>query len=170
MPDASPSSKRSRTGPDPQPPPASKRARTSPTAAEEYERLKDATFPVGITALPHVMKQIDRLLMTPEEALVDAAATADMEWLSSLLRKSNCAAGRALVAAASRGHALVLVKLMRAISDGDRDGGEDPLTMMLEAATAAAGADTSRWCWRCCDLSSVEAAETVKNAQGLRDL
>ncbi|KAE9115758.1 hypothetical protein PF010_g9222 [Phytophthora fragariae] len=139
MPAASPTPKRTRPGPDPPPAQASKRVRTSPAEVDTYERLKDATFPVGITALPHVMKQIDRLLMTPEEALVDAAATAQMRWLDYLLTKFDVSVAKPLVAAASRGHVEVLARLLRSNSDSGRKGKEDRLKMILAAATAAGG-------------------------------
>ncbi|KAG6617330.1 uncharacterized protein IUM83_02445 [Phytophthora cinnamomi] len=139
---ASPASKRARAGPDPRPSPASKRARTAAAAAaaaegQDYERLQHATFPVAISALPHVMKQIDRLLMTPEEALLDAAASAEMRWLNLLLATFSCGVSEPFVAAASRGHGKVLKRLLRAVSDAHRRGQDDPVLMVLEAAAAA---------------------------------
>jgi len=68
----------------------SKRARTSlrlevPKWPEQRFDLKHAHFPPRILALPHVLKQIDTLLLSPNEAMVEAAGTSQADRLTELL-------------------------------------------------------------------------------------
>ncbi|GMF35349.1 unnamed protein product [Phytophthora lilii] len=52
-----------------------------------YERLTNIPFPTRIRALHHVMKNIDTLLMSPEEALTVAARSGHFEWMQSLVAR-----------------------------------------------------------------------------------
>ncbi|KAE9266303.1 hypothetical protein PR003_g32170, partial [Phytophthora rubi] len=78
-------------------------------ASSEYKRLKHVTFPPAMVALPHVMDLIDTLLMTPQEALLEAATTDDESWVYDLLnayrdiQRPPLYLTDALVAAASGG-------------------------------------------------------------------
>ncbi|ETP22848.1 hypothetical protein F441_03931 [Phytophthora nicotianae CJ01A1] len=51
----------------------------------QRKRLKYAPLPRSIWALPHVMKRIDLLAMSLEEAAIEAAAINDIDWLRSIL-------------------------------------------------------------------------------------
>ncbi|KAF1783330.1 Ankyrin repeat-containing domain [Phytophthora cactorum] len=56
----------------------------------QYERLKHIKFPAAISALPHIMKHIDLLLMTMDEAAIEAATTGDWDWMDELLARHDC--------------------------------------------------------------------------------
>ncbi|KAI9989936.1 hypothetical protein PInf_020235 [Phytophthora infestans] len=49
------------------------------------KRLKHATLPRSICAVPHVMRRIDLFAMSLEDAAIEAAATNDIGWLQSVL-------------------------------------------------------------------------------------
>ncbi|KAF1775681.1 Ankyrin repeat-containing domain [Phytophthora cactorum] len=51
----------------------------------QRKRLKHATLPRSLCALPHVMKRIDLFAMSLEDAAVEAAATNDIDRLRSIL-------------------------------------------------------------------------------------
>ncbi|KAG6617329.1 uncharacterized protein IUM83_02442 [Phytophthora cinnamomi] len=59
----------------------------------EVERLKFARFPAAITSLPHVLNSITTFLMSPEEAVVEAANTNQLKWLRSLLGSTGIRSG-----------------------------------------------------------------------------
>ncbi|KAG3113202.1 hypothetical protein PI124_g17670 [Phytophthora idaei] len=56
----------------------------------QYERFKHIKFPAAISALPHIMKHIDLLLMTMDEAAIEAATTGDWDWMDELLARHDC--------------------------------------------------------------------------------
>ncbi|ETL93129.1 hypothetical protein L917_08635, partial [Phytophthora nicotianae] len=60
-------------------------------------------FPDEILALLHVLKLIDTLAMTPEDALQEAVATRQTEWIKQLLGRFDCALTDAVVQAATLG-------------------------------------------------------------------
>ncbi|ETI46646.1 hypothetical protein F443_08968, partial [Phytophthora nicotianae P1569] len=66
-------------------------------------RLESVLFPEEILALPHVLKLIDTLAMTPEDALQEAVATRQTEWIKQLLGRFDCALTDAVVQAATLG-------------------------------------------------------------------
>lgn len=74
------------------------------TGLQPFRRLKHARFPDGILALPHVLKQVDTLLMSPKDAVVEAARIGDVDWLWELLGRCNCATLDAMSVAAANGH------------------------------------------------------------------
>ncbi|KAF1786655.1 Ankyrin repeat-containing domain [Phytophthora cactorum] len=76
-----------------------------------YPRLKSVRFPSAILALPHVLDYIDSLLMTPSEALTEAAKEGQVERAAQLFKQYNCGVSGALVAAATNGH-LEIMKLL----------------------------------------------------------
>ncbi|EGZ25503.1 hypothetical protein PHYSODRAFT_297147 [Phytophthora sojae] len=56
-----------------------------PNACCTYERFRGARFPSKIQALTHVLDQIDALLMTREEAVMEAARSGRVSWLRQLI-------------------------------------------------------------------------------------
>ncbi|KAE8901606.1 hypothetical protein PF005_g17679 [Phytophthora fragariae] len=88
-----------------------KRARTcltnqdhEPNAPFTFERLRGVSFPPQIQALPHVLHQVDTLLMTCEEAAVEAARSGRVAWLNQLMPQVEWGvASNALVAASANG-------------------------------------------------------------------
>jgi hypothetical protein len=51
-----------------------------------------------------VLKQVDTLLLSPEEAMVEAAGTGQIDWLNNLFDNYTCVALDAIEAAAANGH------------------------------------------------------------------
>ncbi|KAF1778844.1 Ankyrin repeat-containing domain [Phytophthora cactorum] len=107
--------KRARASPDTdsQPPNDPKRARNSEGEslsstsdagddAPSY-RLEGIPFPDEILALPHVLKLVDTLAMTPEEALEEAVATRQVNWVEELVDRFECTLTDAVVHAATIG-------------------------------------------------------------------
>ncbi|KAG6962803.1 hypothetical protein JG688_00008432 [Phytophthora aleatoria] len=108
-------SKRARASPDTdsQTPDDPKRARNSEGEslsstsdagddAPSY-RLEGIPFPDEILALPHVLKLVDTLAMTPEEALEEAVATRQVNWVEELVDRFECTLTDAVVHAATIG-------------------------------------------------------------------
>jgi hypothetical protein len=88
-------------------------------AAARYRRstrLQIVPFPAKIEALPHIIKAIDILLMSPAEVIVEAARTGDQKWLRSLLDEyGHTVLKEAVVAAAQDGHTAAVKLLMAEI-------------------------------------------------------
>lgn len=87
---------------------------TTPLPTNQFPRLVNAAFPVEIAALMHVLKQLDELLMTPEEAIVEASATGQLKWGKSITKRFAVPLGmeEAVVMAATNGHLLVVAFLL----------------------------------------------------------
>ncbi|KAG7376003.1 hypothetical protein PHYPSEUDO_014689 [Phytophthora pseudosyringae] len=69
----------------------------------EFKRLKGVVLPEEIVVLHHVVEQMNALLMTPEEAVAEAATTGKLEWLDSLLRRfPRCDPSDAFLAAVTK--------------------------------------------------------------------
>ncbi|KAK1942922.1 hypothetical protein P3T76_005559 [Phytophthora citrophthora] len=121
-----------------------KRVRTSleqegskSTAGDDsvFERIKDVLLPAKVKALPHVMSLIARLAMTPEEALKEALATHDLDWMRQLLFKFDCDLTETMVQAAATNQ-LDIVELVR--TDGfDIHNGSDLFAMEVTKKTNA---------------------------------
>lgn len=69
-----------------------------------YKQVRGGCFPAEIQALPHILTQLDSFLMTPEEAIVEAAATGEVAWLRHLLKRYDCEVPSALGPAAANNH------------------------------------------------------------------
>lgn len=70
-----------------------------------YKRLQHARFPDQVMTLPPVLKLLDTLLMSPEEAMIEAAGTGQIEWLGDLLEDFDCVVALdAITAADDNGH------------------------------------------------------------------
>ncbi|EGZ25501.1 hypothetical protein PHYSODRAFT_326510 [Phytophthora sojae] len=86
---------------------SNKRARTRAkhqTTTKNYPRFRGARFPHKVEALPHVLDQIDVLLMNRHDALKEAARSGQVAWLNQLIHGGECSGEcEALVAAASNG-------------------------------------------------------------------
>ncbi|POM78866.1 Hypothetical protein PHPALM_3554 [Phytophthora palmivora] len=51
----------------------------------QYIRLEGVLFPPEIIALPHIIKHIDQLLMSHDDAVLEATETGQLEWIKQLL-------------------------------------------------------------------------------------
>ncbi|GMF34736.1 unnamed protein product [Phytophthora lilii] len=81
------------------------RAKSLIAPRKEYARLKDVPFPPSVAALGHVLQLVDKFLMPPEEAVMEAAAVGDTGEIRRLaLKFPHCKAQRALVVAATYNH------------------------------------------------------------------
>ncbi|KAF4033546.1 Ankyrin repeats (3 copies) [Phytophthora infestans] len=105
-------------------------------AKRQVKRFKGATFPAKVTALSPVMKLINRFLMGPNSAIMDAALTSHVSWLNQLLGRFKCDVSRWLVAAAVKGHRNVVNRLLVP----PRNWKEPPNTVIARAAVVAGGA------------------------------
>ncbi|EGZ18482.1 hypothetical protein PHYSODRAFT_249835 [Phytophthora sojae] len=95
-------------------------------AGFQYERLRDIRLPPEIEALPHVLQQLDLLLMTHVEAVEEAMHTGQMAWVKQLLPTFSYDHLEVLIVAAQCGH-LDIVKWLSAevrshASDVEADG------------------------------------------------
>ncbi|KAF4030426.1 hypothetical protein GN244_ATG17807 [Phytophthora infestans] len=50
-----------------------------------YKTFRDTNFPSNLRSLPHVLNEIENFLLPPEEAMVEAASTNQLDWLKSLV-------------------------------------------------------------------------------------
>ncbi|KAG1713262.1 hypothetical protein DVH05_000982 [Phytophthora capsici] len=102
-------SKRDRGGEEP--PVGAKRARTSQDQEESktnalesvhvsYKRLKNVPLPDEISPLPHILNLLDKLLMTPEEALRVAIQKNNLKWVQQILDRFPCDYSEAMEQAA----------------------------------------------------------------------
>ncbi|ETP44495.1 hypothetical protein F442_08916 [Phytophthora nicotianae P10297] len=64
-------------------------------------------FPSEIQALPHVLKLIETMLLTPDEAITEAAKTGQSEWAQQILRRFECDTSEAFYQAAIRGDSVI---------------------------------------------------------------
>lgn len=106
-----------------------KRARTQPdnhgddfSTTCTYERFRGARFPPEMEALD----QVDAMLMTLEEAVMEAARSGQVSWLQQLiLGDDECSeAPRALVVAAANGRLECVDALLRGYFTRDQGGGQ----------------------------------------------
>ncbi|KAG7401169.1 hypothetical protein PHYBOEH_002727 [Phytophthora boehmeriae] len=115
----------------------------------QYRRLKDMRFPAQILALPHILKQIDQLVMAGREAIVEAATTGQVQWLEKLFKRfKRSDVGGPLVLAACNGHFDAVRFLVRRIQTRGYDdstsnylGPDDWVLESMENAAVAAAAE-----------------------------
>ncbi|KAF4138701.1 Ankyrin repeats domain-containing protein [Phytophthora infestans] len=85
---------------------------TKSVSSHGFERLKEASFPCAITSLPHVLSLIDTLIMSPEEAAIEAARIGQLIWLNEIKHRfKKCDLRDAFVGAAGSGHVDIVVRL-----------------------------------------------------------
>ncbi|EGZ07439.1 hypothetical protein PHYSODRAFT_340528 [Phytophthora sojae] len=108
--------------------------------------VRHVPFPATIRALPHVLKTIDEMLMSFEEALVAAARIKDGGWVLLLLRryefpfKNECLHFAAMCAAANNQDEVAkrlihdLVTAPSAVADSEDDAGRDARVVILKMA------------------------------------
>lgn len=87
-----------------------------------HRRLKHARFPAQICTLAHVLKYIDILLMTPCEALVEAARTNEFEWMWRLMDQVESTVLKEAFVAAAREDHLEVVRTLRLEFRSSRTG------------------------------------------------
>lgn len=107
---------------------------------QPHTGLKDARVPAKILALPHVVELLNAMLMAPEEAMMEAAATGQLERLKKLLDEWNCGFFRpsnAAVAASANGQLDVVKFLLPLI----RTYREKAAHEIMEAAAARGHCD-----------------------------
>ncbi|KAG2902497.1 hypothetical protein PC114_g12712 [Phytophthora cactorum] len=63
--------------------------RSKSASSLQFERLKEVSFPCAIMALPHILSLIDTLLMSSEEAAIEAARTGQSKWLNGSYTNSK---------------------------------------------------------------------------------
>ncbi|KAG7379733.1 hypothetical protein PHYBOEH_011811 [Phytophthora boehmeriae] len=81
---------------------------------EEPGALGEARLPADIQALPHVMKHLEMLLMTPDEALQEAVSAGQLDWMDRILDASEgLNIPHAAASAAANGQLLALKLLLR---------------------------------------------------------
>jgi hypothetical protein len=80
-----------------------------------FHHLQHVRFQAEILVLPHVLKQMNTSLLSPEEAMVEAAGTGQIEWLNELLKGCTTFALEAVEAAATNGH----LKAFQVLYDAD---------------------------------------------------
>ncbi|KAL4158846.1 hypothetical protein PRNP1_004620 [Phytophthora ramorum] len=119
-----------------------KRARTSTETEETLcwrcERLKDVHFPVAVLDVPHILKQIDELLMTPEEAMEEAARTGQLDWLDELLVEYDCSVPNPFVVAAANGQLNIVRVLVFELKNDDEEMDPEYWGALKMAVVAAA--------------------------------
>ncbi|KAF4029417.1 hypothetical protein GN244_ATG18856 [Phytophthora infestans] len=52
-----------------------------------YKTFRDTNFSSNLRSLPHVLNEIESFLLPPEEAMVEAASTNQLDWLKSLVER-----------------------------------------------------------------------------------
>ncbi|EGZ19227.1 hypothetical protein PHYSODRAFT_327530 [Phytophthora sojae] len=112
-----------------------KRARTQLTEIDYVHPCKSLQFvllPPEIIALPHAMETINRLAMTPQEALVEAVMRNQACDLHHVLQRFRCESSDTFVVAAGFGNQ-VAMRLLR-----DEIEYRDELEVLATAAAAAA--------------------------------
>ncbi|OWZ12027.1 hypothetical protein PHMEG_00014870 [Phytophthora megakarya] len=78
------------------------------TPDPKYERLQGVILPTEIVALPHILKTLDYLLMTHDEALIEAAETGQMAWIKQLLPSFSYDHLEVIIVAARRGQLTIV--------------------------------------------------------------
>ncbi|KUG00331.1 hypothetical protein AM587_10000687 [Phytophthora nicotianae] len=97
----------------------------------ECKFVRIEMFLGNISTLHHVLESIDEMLMSPEEALINAAATNQFQWIEQLLGSSNGDLRDAISSAAANGHVDMILYLVHKIGErekqtaNERDGSED---------------------------------------------
>ncbi|EGZ18580.1 hypothetical protein PHYSODRAFT_256456 [Phytophthora sojae] len=108
-----------------------------PESVPRRRKLKGVRLPVDIAALAHVLQQLEDLLLSPDEAMLEAAAFGHVTWVQELLGSFECELLEPLHVAAANGHAEVLEalldKLVKPPSELD-SGTSDALQYALMAA------------------------------------
>ncbi|KAG7380857.1 hypothetical protein PHYPSEUDO_006718 [Phytophthora pseudosyringae] len=105
-----------------------RRSRASPLPP--FPRLEDVPLPDVIRALPHVLRLIDMLLMSPKEAATEAARTGQSDWLD------ECDVKDALLGAAASGHLDILIHYY--IEPSDEEQMKEMAAVIQRAARRAA--------------------------------
>ncbi|KAG3097873.1 hypothetical protein PI124_g15554 [Phytophthora idaei] len=90
-------------------------------SATSLERAKWQCFPAEIQALPHVLKLIETMLMTPDEAILEATKTGQSQWALKILGDFECDTSEAFYQAAIRGDTAITQMLIDKFLD-DVDG------------------------------------------------
>ncbi|RLN53300.1 hypothetical protein BBJ29_000454 [Phytophthora kernoviae] len=91
----------------------------------QFARLNDVCFPDEITALVHVLEQIDELLMLPREALAKAVEAENLQWLAFLLHKFGFDPLDSVASAAANGRLDSVIFLLSKASGGENNGNPD---------------------------------------------
>ncbi|EGZ18599.1 hypothetical protein PHYSODRAFT_256494 [Phytophthora sojae] len=94
-------------------------------SAAPPSKLKGVRFPVEITVLPHILRQLEDFLLTPDEAMYEAAASGQVARVEELLHRFDCKLLDPFTLAAGNGHVAVvqvmLPELLKPRSEPDRD-------------------------------------------------
>ncbi|KAG2835258.1 hypothetical protein PC112_g5770 [Phytophthora cactorum] len=112
-------------------------------SATSLERAKRQCFPAEIQALPHVLKLIETMLMTPDEAILEATKTGQSEWALEILGDFECDSSEAFYQAAIRGDTVITQMLIDKFLD-DVDGQVLKKTAQAMQRAAVAAAETGR--------------------------
>lgn len=80
------------------------------------EVLNDALLPSAIVALPHVLDRIEELLKSPQQSLLEAVTTGQVQWIRRLLERFECDLLEATTLAAVHGHVETVKLLLPAIT------------------------------------------------------
>ncbi|ETK86569.1 hypothetical protein F442_08920, partial [Phytophthora nicotianae P10297] len=108
-------------------------------SSSKYERLKDATFPRAIMVLPHVLSLINTMLMSPEEAAIEAARTGQSRWLRDIIHRfEGCGIKEAFLIAAGSGQVVVVADLYTYIDPICEDEVPDTIELVFKAVRRAA--------------------------------
>ncbi|KAG6962805.1 hypothetical protein JG688_00008430 [Phytophthora aleatoria] len=139
--------KRVRSKSDAAQPDAIKRIRSGgdggSVSATSLERAKWKCFPAEIQALPHVLKLIETMLMTPDEPILEATKTGQSEWALEILGDFECDTSEAFYQAAIRGDTVITQMLIDKFLD-DVDGQVLKKTAQAMQRAAVAAAETGR--------------------------
>ncbi|KAE9097888.1 hypothetical protein PF010_g15778 [Phytophthora fragariae] len=110
--------------------------------------LLQANFPPKLYALPHVMEQIWRCLLSLQESVMETSKANDLEWLKQLLAKEDCDVSDAVIYNASQGK-MEAVKLLLPYMHEDwgfelKEGMWQTLETAIDAASEHAQIDIVR--------------------------
>ncbi|ETK86566.1 hypothetical protein L915_08808 [Phytophthora nicotianae] len=112
---------------------------TESASSHQFDRLKDVSFPCAILALRHVLSHIDTLLMSPDEAAIEAARTGQLKWLNEIIHRfDECDLRDAFVEAAGSGHADIVARLYVYIEPTLEDEVQEAVARVCKAITRAA--------------------------------
>ncbi|KAE8875955.1 hypothetical protein PF003_g39932 [Phytophthora fragariae] len=103
-----------------------------------FRRLKHVRFPDEVLALPHVLSQINTFLLSPKDAIMEAARAGDDDWLWELVESCSCVALDAIRVAAACGHFEAVEVLYHTDYCGYEGNLKDDKWEALKRATVAA--------------------------------
>jgi hypothetical protein len=105
-----------------------------------FKRLKRQCLPPQILALPHVTKLIETLLLTPDEAITEAARTGQADWALELLSYHYCDISTAIHHAVHRCDAVMVKILLDVfIDEMEPESKQKAVHALNEGVGAAAG-------------------------------